>query len=112
MTSVPQNKNIENNLLFSKCYLCFRDIDEDLKSFKPKYSLGIVCLKCYNSLAEENIEILVHAFNINRGRYRNQNINGLYIKDVIWYRNGMFCEIIGIYIINSFFIKFFFDEKI
>jgi len=50
-----------------ECVICFEKIKNPSNTYKPNFSIGIVCEKCNLVFSPEQIEVITHAFNVARG---------------------------------------------
>ncbi|MFX1365825.1 MAG: hypothetical protein ACFFCE_00310 [Promethearchaeota archaeon] len=69
---------------FKECSICFEKLEIPQNDFKPKFSIGTICRKCFDNFTPQENEILIHAFNVARGifQFNEKCINA--IKDVLF----------------------------
>ena len=71
-------------LEFAECSICFGKIDSDLNVYNPKFSVGRVCENCSKYFNVEDMEILVHVFNVARGAFKGEKDGLTRVKDILY----------------------------
>lgn len=69
---------------FNECSICFHPIEKSSNTYKPNFSLELVCKKCNDVFSSQERETITHAFNVARGILDIDEKDIITVKDVLY----------------------------